>query len=98
MKTILYIIIFCLLQVLVSCKKDSNTNGIIIKDCTGTYLRLNGNDYKVCNLEKITSFLSDTNVRVTFKQLQGCDGSGNFTPTCYLLHQYIGWVEIEDIN
>ncbi|MEO7049078.1 MAG: hypothetical protein ABI091_27485 [Ferruginibacter sp.] len=98
MKITFYIIIICLVQTLFSCKKDLTTNGIIIKDCTGTYLRLNEKDYKVCNLEKVSSFQSDTNVRVTFKQLKNCEGTANSTPICYLLHQYVAWIEIEDIN
>jgi hypothetical protein len=73
-------------------------NATIIKDCTGTYLRLNGKDYKVCNVEKVSRYQNDIDVSVSFKELKNCDGLGNIVPVCYMLHHFESWIEIEKIK
>lgn len=84
--------------ILFSCKKELYKTATVIADCTGTYLRCDGRDYKVCNLEKVASFPSGTTVEATFKKITECKGSGNFTVTCYMYHQYDSWIEVEKIK
>ena len=73
-------------------------NATVIKDCTGTYLRLNGKDYKVCNIEKVSSYQTGIDISVCFKELKDCEGTGNIVATCYMLHQFESWIEIEHIK
>lgn len=98
MKATFYVITLLLTLTFFSCKKQVIENATVIKDCTGTYLRLKGKDYKVCNFEKVSSLQNGTNVSVTFKKLTECDGSGNSAVTCYVFHQFDSWIEIEKIN
>lgn len=81
-----------------SCKKEINQTATVIRDCTGTYLRLNNKDYQVCNLEKVSSFSAGTTVTATFKKLEECNGSANTAAICYMLHENEGWIEIVKIK
>ena len=98
MKSTLYILTLLITLTFFSCKKDLTKNATVIKDCTGTYMRLNGKDYKVCNIEKVSSFQIGITVLVSFKKLKDCEGSGNIVSTCYLLHQFESWIEIKNIK
>ncbi len=69
----------------------------VIKDCTGTYLRLDGKDYHVCNLEKVSAYTNGAKIPVTFKILEDCAHSKE-TITCYMLHKNEGWIEVEKIK
>jgi hypothetical protein len=82
----------------ISCKKERNIEATIITDCTGTYLRINSKDYKVCNLEKTENFTHGQTIEVTFKKLEDCNGSGNLQSVCYLYHQFDSWAEIIKIK
>lgn len=95
-------LILCLLLILTtifsSCKKETNQTVTVIRDCTGTYLRLNGKDYHVCNLGKVTSFPTGTTVTATFKKLTECNDSDNTAAVCYMLHENEGWIEVTKIK
>jgi len=82
----------------ISCKKERNIEATIITDCTGTYLRINNKDYKVCNLEKTGNYINGQTVEVTFKKMDVCDGSGNFQVVCYLNHPFETWVQVIKIK
>jgi hypothetical protein len=98
MKSTLYILTLLITLTFFSCKKDLTKNATVIKDCTGTYMRMNGKDYKVCNIEKVSSFQNSITVLVSFKEQKDCEGSGNIVQTCYMLHQFESWIEIENIK
>ena len=98
MKASVYILTLLLTLTFFSCKKDVTKNATVVKDCTGTYMRSNGKDYKVCNIEKVASFQNGTTVSVSFKELKDCEGSGKIVPTCYMLHEFESWIEIENIQ
>jgi len=98
MKTTFNVITLLLTLTFFSCKKEGTQNATVIKDCTGTYLRLEGKDYKVCNIEKTSSLENGINISVTFKKLIECNGSGNSGQICDLYHQFDSWIEIENIK
>ena len=92
----LIVIPFCLF--FISCKKELPDNAILLRDCTGTYLRLKNTDYKICNLKKVAVYESGTTVSVSFKEIPECNGEGNFLITCYMLHSFDSWIEVEKIR
>lgn len=69
----------------------------VVRDCSGTYLRLDGKDYHVCNEEKLSSFSSGTNVTATFKTLQNCKVLEEKI-VCKLYHKNEGWVEVVNLK
>jgi hypothetical protein len=98
MKTTFHILTLLLALTFFSCKKDVIKNATVIKDCTGTYMRLDGKDYKVCNIEKVSPFQNGITVSVSFKELQDCEGPGNTLVTCYMFHDFESWIEIDNIK
>ncbi|MFT7344164.1 MAG: hypothetical protein ACI9XP_000747 [Lentimonas sp.] len=90
------LLIFCTLTI--SCKKERNVEATIITDCTGTYLRFDSKDYKVCNLEKTENYTHKQTVEVTFKKMVECDGSGNILATCFLNHPFEAWAQVIKIK
>lgn len=89
-------ILICLFSI--SCKKEMPDQAILIRDCTGTYLRIKNTDYKICNIEKVAVFKTGTTVSVSFKKIPECNGKGNFPITCYMMHHFESWIEIEGIR
>jgi hypothetical protein len=98
MKKAFAIIMFSFLLALFSCKKERNKSMIVVKDCTGTYLRFGEKDYHICNLEKISSYADGTKVIATFKKIKECKGSANEVVVCNMLHKNEGWVEVLEIK
>jgi hypothetical protein len=97
MKKVLFSTFF-LCSVLVSCDKEANKNALVVRDCTGTYLQIDGKDYQVCNLEKVNSFPAGTPVAASFEKLDECNGSAKDAVVCLMLHPSEGWIEVTDIQ
>lgn len=83
---------------LMSCKKESGKKMTVVKDCTGSYLRIDGKDYHVCNLEKTNPFPNGAAVNVSFKKISKCTGSAADQITCAMLHDSEGWIEVASIK
>jgi hypothetical protein len=97
MKSLSLVIATLLFFVIISCNKATK-NARIYKDCSGSYIRFEGNDYRVCNLESVAGFENGKEVYVTFKKIKKCNGSANDAEVCAILHDNAGWVEIKKIK
>jgi hypothetical protein len=86
------------LLTITSCKRELDQTVTVVRDCTGTYLRLDGLDYQVCNLEAVASFSDEAAVIASFKKVKTCNGSGNEQIVCELYHQNEGWIEVSEIR
>ncbi len=95
---LMFTIIILVTIALIGCKKESNQPVTIVRDCTGTYLRWEGKDYQVCNLEKVSSFSDGTVVTATFKKIKDCNGSAKDAIVCNMLHANEGWIEVCNIK
>ena len=82
-----------------SCKKTcmEGQEMTVIVDCTGTYLRLDGKDYQVCNTEKLGGFQNFEIVKADFKKIKNCNGSAADDIVCMMAHQNEGWIEVKSI-
>ncbi len=80
------------------CKKECNQTATMVRDCTGTYLHLDGKDFRVCNLEKAESFPDGVAVNVTFKRIKKCKGSTENDIVCAMYHENEGWIEVLEIK
>ena len=94
----LFLILLALTALFASCKKEINKTVTVQRDCTGTYLRLKGKDYRVCNLEKVSSFSDGATVTATFKKIKECNGSAKDAIVCAMLHANEGWIEVDKIK
>jgi len=97
MRTILHTTTVLLLLITFACKKVNKT-ALIIRDCTGTYLRFHGKDFQVCNTEETDAFPDGIGVTVTFKKIKECTGTASHATVCLMAHQNEGWVEVEKIK
>lgn len=94
MKKIIFIATAITLLTLVACKKVKNETMTVVRDCTGTYLRLNEKDYNVCNFEKVSSFPDGVSVIATFKKIKNCTSRA----VCLTFHENEGWIHVEKIK
>jgi hypothetical protein len=92
MKKLLLITTVAALLTLFSCKRETNTM-TVLKDCTGTYLRIHGKDFKVCNLGKLSSVPAGATVTATLKKIDNCKSLDD-SFFCMMFHENEGWVEI----
>jgi hypothetical protein len=89
---VLYII--ALLVLTTSCKK--NLEGAeVVRDCTGTYLRIDDEDFKVCNDEILDDYTEGASVNVRYKKVQDCEDDG---AVCMLYHRYSASIEITEVK
>lgn len=79
-----------------SCNKVQERQMTVIRDCTGTYLRLDQKDYKVCNTAETNIFPTGTLVKASFKSIGDCSQAPEFD--CELYHPSDGWIKIVHIE
>jgi hypothetical protein len=91
MKKLLLITTVAALLTLFSWKRETNKPMTLIKDCTGTYLRMDGKDFKVCNIGKLIFFSAGTTVNSTFKKIDNCKRLEDRV-VCKMLHPNEGWI------
>lgn len=91
--------LICFISLLFSsCEKQRNEPVLVIRDCSGTYLRFEGKDYQVCNTEKTDKFAGGTAVTATFKRTDKCNNPDFEAAICFLLHVNEGFIEVTKIK
>lgn len=90
------IIVSILALMFMSCSKVNNRNMVVIKDCTGTYLQFKGDDFQVCNAEKVENYENGTEVIASFKKINDCSDHNEFI--CELYHINKGWIIVTKIK
>ena len=55
-----------------SCGITQEMQGTIVKDCTGTYIRHNNIDYKICNESEIGTAYVDQRITVNYSEVKEC--------------------------
>ena len=96
--SLVFLILLALTAMLPSCKKVRNQTVTVERDCTGTYLSLDGKDYHVCNLEMVSSFSDGATVTASFKKIKECNGSAKDANVCEMLHANEGWIVVDKIK
>lgn len=81
-----------------SCKKQDAEKMTVVRDCTGTYLRHEGKDYLVCNLEKLAPYEDGAFVMANFRKISECDEPNNDVVVCYMYHPNEGWINVEYVR
>ena len=92
MKT-LVIIIFSILT-LASCNKITEpvTTVQIERNCTGTYIKIDDENLRVCNPGKLNSFDDGSFVHVNYEEVDACNINDNYM--CMLYYPSHGSVKI----
>jgi hypothetical protein len=84
--------------VAISCKKSKNERVTVVRDCTGTYLRFNEKDYRVCNVETLVEYANGNTIKVAFSQIKVCNGPEKDAIVCMMLHPNEGWVKVQKVH
>ena len=95
---LLSLIAIALMPAPCSCHKESLQEMTVVRDCTGTYLRLDEKDYHVCNTEKVDGFVNGSKVKAGFKKIKNCNGTASEAIVCLMFHQNEGWIEVGKIK
>lgn len=82
------ILLIIIVTTSIFCSKVNDKKMTVIKDCTGSYLRYDGKDYHVCNVEVVENYDSGMEVEASFKKINECS-VGNAT-VCDMYHQNEG--------
>ncbi len=81
-----------------SCTKENFNKVMVVKDCTGNYLKVNGKDYRVCNIEQLDGYANGDTIHAKYKALKECSGTAVEVPVCMMYHPYEGWIQIIQIR
>lgn len=88
-------VIFCIAFLsMVSCGNTEEVMATVVKDCSGTYLRKNNVDYKVCNENELILFEDGTRISAKVKDIYECKDT---TSKCIWYHPYAKSVKIQKI-
>lgn len=96
MRTKITILLVFVLTLFVSCLKVNDKDMIVVKDCTGSYLRYNEKDYHICNIEVVENYVSWTEVEASFKMIKECPDYDEVV--CDMLHLNEGWIIVTKIK
>ena len=81
-----------------SCASIKTTgNALVVKDCTGTYLRIEGKDYLVCNSDMLKNYTEGSKVRASFSKVKDCP-EFNGKVACMMYHENEGTIRIQSLN
>lgn len=86
--------------ILFSCAAVNNSeqSGIIVRDCTGTYLRIGENqDYLVCNSDFLTDKKDGEKVSLVFVYTKECkERDGKIM--CMMYHESKGMIQVKSVK
>jgi hypothetical protein len=91
------LVFFGLTLVLSSCSTVSGIEAVVVRDCTGTYVRVEGKDHLVCNRDKLKAFETGDTVRVRFKKTTYCQELKDEI-VCMMYHEHEGMVKLIKVN
>lgn len=76
-----------------SCGVTREMQGTIVKDCTGTYIRHNNIDFKICNESEIGSAYVDQRITINYKEVNDCKNAS----TCPIYHPSAKNIKVKKI-
>ncbi len=82
----------------VSCASaDTAASATVIRDCTGTYLRIDAKDYLVCNESLLKPYATNSAVSASYSKVTECkELEGKMV--CMMYHENEGTIRITSIK
>lgn len=95
MKKLFLLLSLSVIFSLSACKSNSTTSdlALVVSDCTGVYLRMDGLDYRVCNSEELKD-KKGKRVKVSYKKIESCNADKNKV-VCMMYHKNEGLIKIK---
>lgn len=79
-----------------SCNKSFH-DATLVRDCTGTYARMNQSDYLIANPSSVEAYSDKENIRIQFENTQNEDLDG-ILGVCLMYHEYKGVIRIKHVK
>ena len=76
---------------------EKSFSGTIVRDCTGTYIRVEGKDYLVCNFKKIQNYKEGSKAKVSYEIPKECPEFDGIA-VCMMYHEHVGMIRILSIK
>lgn len=87
-------------SVLAACNSvppKKSAEATVVRDCTGTYLRINSNDYLVCNSGVLKDYQEGSKVKANYSKTTYCpEKEGQIV--CMMYHENKGMINIHKIE
>lgn len=97
MKYVNFLMILITFGLFTACSSVSGIKATVVRDCTGTYVRVDGKDHLVCNKDKLSSFSEGDTVLVRFKPTSYCNENKDEV-VCMMYHQHEGLVKVVNVH
>lgn len=75
--------------------KDNVRKVTFVRDCTGSYIRIDSNDYKICNYQDVKNFESGDVLKVSYDSIGACKNLNPEQLTCKMAHIFVHQVQIK---
>jgi len=69
----------------------------VVRDCSGTYIKMKGLDYKVCNDELLADLENESFATLSFIDVSTCKVEEGVA-VCMLYHEHVGIVKVLEIH
>ena len=94
MRIITFLLCFITVCSSFSCKKATNANATVVKNCTGVYLQINTSNYKVCNKEILNNYEGGEKVNASFRIANDNTCKAKDDVICMMAFPFKDWVVI----
>lgn len=91
-----FITLVSLIFLLGACNSIVGKKSIVVKDCTGSYLQIEGSDFRICNKGKVENIPNGTAVIATFRSSTTCEADNDIV--CEMYHKYEDDIRISKIK
>lgn len=95
MKKLVCFLTILAVSLFISCGKKNYEPATVVRNCTGTYLRINSKHYFVCNPQKIASYGDQSQIKAAYAICSQCS-DGYFH--CEMLWPFDGYLIIDKVN
>ncbi len=98
MKTSFYIATALLisLAILSSCERVSGVKGEIVKNCTGSYLKIEDTNLRICNSKLVADLPDGSLVKASYKEPKICKADEEIV--CMMYYEYDADIEITKVE
>lgn len=67
----------------------TKTNKVeFVRDCTGSYIRFDAKDYKICNYQDVQKYEAGDVIMVSYDSIGNCENSNPEQLTCKMAHMF----------
>ncbi len=65
-----------------------------IRDCTGSYIRFDNKDLKVCDYKELENYKTGDVIKVVYKRIKECTSISPDELTCKMAHSFEGYIDV----